>query len=257
MRIGAKPIHLLHTLGQFILLTARSMHIATSLLGCATNDDGIGTTVADRDIADPAHGPNSLGSTPSPARRDAGTEPSTAAPDSASAARSPELPCDNKHDEVQDACEALCMTLADMQCGDVVTRLELALPPIYWWSVVFLNESPSHCEQTCMQGADPVAQTLSLAPARCGTELLRLLQCMVDTIRCSETDAGTPGLVAFDCDRQAARLIECGPTCNALPTCSQQTCFGESFSGDVGCTNHCGGYEDRFCVTGFNACSAD
>jgi hypothetical protein len=65
MRIGAKPIHLLHTLGQFILLTARSMHIATSLLGCATNDDGIGTTVADRDIADASDDTSTVDRAPS------------------------------------------------------------------------------------------------------------------------------------------------------------------------------------------------
>lgn len=166
----------------------------------------------------------------------------------------PPVTCDYARLEIEGACKELCTNLMQIDCSEASTHAQLDVPPIYWLSASFLVASTSSCEQQCLSGADPTTRAPSWAPYRCGNVLLRLLQCMNTTAKCSSPDAGTPGLVQFDCDAAQAQLLDCGSLCDAVPTCSTETCSGETCSGDVCCPSHCGGYEDRFCVVGLDAC---
>jgi hypothetical protein len=141
----------------------------------------------------------------------------------------------------------------NLDCQGAVVQFEV--PPLYWLSFTVFSPTTSWCEQVCTQGGDPLTHTISRAPSHCGSALLHVLECMNITARCGDADAGEPGAVAFDCTGEAAQLTECGPVCDALPNCSQQSCSGVSYTGDVGCQHHCGGYEDLFCVTGTTACA--
>lgn len=239
-----------------------------SLVACGTNKVDLGTTRTPR------------GATTTPNNTDVDTDAGaesaatanrtitalmdagiSTAPDQLDAATSasalPPVACDYARLEVEGACKELCANLLQMECSGAVIRVQLDVPPVYWMSTQFTVASTSSCEQECLSGPDPVTRAASWAPYRCGNVLLRLLQCMNVTRQCSFADAGEPGLLQFDCSAEEEQLLECGPLCDALPTCSDATCSGDTCAGDVCCPSHCGGYEDRFCVAGLNACFPD
>jgi hypothetical protein len=143
--------------------------------------------------------------------------------------------CAERVSEVNEACRGLCQKVIDSCFGS--ESLAFGVSKVYGLDVQPLRSGASDCTNACLVGRDEQTNSASLAPTRCGVQLITLLACVTDTGTCGAD------WWSFSCTEEVSELKKCASDCGALLACDPIQCSGVVLSGDVqgdlGCPAHC------------------
>jgi hypothetical protein len=167
------------------------------------------------------------------------------------APRTERIACVDAFSGVRTACRELCQKVIHNCFGS--EWLSLGVLNVYGLQVQPLRSGIDECANACAVGREQQTNAASLAPTRCGPQLVALLNCVADTGSCG---ADAPWISS--CPEENTALSQCASECGATLKCDPAQCSGVVLSGDVqgdiGCTAHCRG--TSHCARTFpDACS--
>lgn len=155
--------------------------------------------------------------------------------------------CGPAGDELSRACEQLCNTFATACESQAFGGIDV--PGVYFYS----GSNPASCQEMCTTGPQVPSGTPSLAPDRCGSTLVALIDCVSLTGRCRTEESAI--IWQAECEAEEAALETCALECEARPECGSSQCNDlQVCQGDVCCYAYCGGFEERYCYDGQAAC---